>query len=78
VHKNRAVRNRAFMKYVWSLPDGEVPDLPTFQAGDIYKHPAILNYIRLNRNQNVRFSVRELNENSDAKARLFLQGQLMV
>jgi len=78
VHKNRAVRNRAFMKYVWSLPDGEVPDLPTFQAGDIYKHPAILNYIRLNSDQNVRFSVRELNQNSDAKARLFLQGQLMV
>jgi hypothetical protein len=78
VQKNRTVRNRNFMKLVWNLPESEMPELPVFQAGDIYRHPAILNYIRLNRHQDVRFSVLELNENSDAKARLYMQGQLKV
>jgi len=78
VQKNRTVRNRNFMRLVWNLPDAEMPELPVFQAGDIYKHPAILNYIRLNSHQDVRFSVRELNENGDGKARLYLQSQLKV
>jgi uncharacterized protein (DUF362 family) len=78
VQKNRTVRNRNFMRIVWNLPDSEMPELPVFQPGDIYKHPAILNYIRLNRHQDVRFSVVELNENTDGKARLYLQSQLKV
>jgi uncharacterized protein (DUF362 family) len=78
VQKNRTVRNRNFMRIVWNLPDNEMPELPVFQPGDIYKHPAILNYIRLNRHQDVRFSVLELNENTDGKARLYLQSQLKV
>jgi uncharacterized protein (DUF362 family) len=78
VQKNRTVRNRNFMRIVWNLPDSEMPELPVFQAGDIYKHPAILNYIRLNSHQDVRFSVRELNENTDSKARLYMQSQLKV
>lgn len=78
VHKNRTVRNRSFLKYVWNLPESEMPELPVFQAGDIYRHPAILNYIRLNRHQDVNFTVLEQNQNSDSKARLFMQGQLKV
>jgi len=78
VQKNRTVRNRGFLKYVWNLPESEVPELPVFQPGDIYKHPAILNYIRLNHQQDTKFSVLELNENTDGKAKLYLQGQLRV
>jgi len=78
VQKNRTVRNRNFMRLVWNLPDAEMPELPVFQAGDIYKHPAILNYIRLNRQQDVRITVKELNENADSKARIYLQGMLRV
>lgn len=78
VQKNRTVRNRKFLNIVWNLQDNEVPEMPVFQPGDIYKHPAILNYIRLNRHQDVKFAVRELNENTDSKARLYLQGQLKV
>jgi uncharacterized protein (DUF362 family) len=78
VQKNRTVRNRGFLKYVWNLPENEVPELPAFQPGDIYKHPAILNHIRLNQHQDVRFSVLEVNENSDPKARLYMQGHLQV
>jgi hypothetical protein len=55
-----------------------VPEVPVFQPGDIYKHPAILNYIRHNRQQDVKFSVLELNENTDKKAKQYIQGQLRV
>jgi hypothetical protein len=78
VQKNRTVRNRNFLKYVWNLPESEVPELPVFEPGDIYKHPAILNYIRLNQKQDVKFSVLELNENGDEQAKHFIQGQMKV
>jgi uncharacterized protein (DUF362 family) len=78
VQKNRTVRNRNFLKYVWNLPESEVPELPVFEPGDIYKHPAVLNYIRLNRHQDVNFSVLELNENTDKNAKQYIQGQLKV
>jgi uncharacterized protein (DUF362 family) len=78
VQKNRTVRNRGFLKYVWNLPADQVPEMPVFQPGDIYKHPAIVNYIRMNRDQDVNFRVFELNENLDTKAKHYMQGQLKV
>jgi hypothetical protein len=78
VQKNRTARNRGFLKYVWNLPESEVPEMLVFQPGDIYKHPAIMNYIRLNGQQDVKFSVLELNENTDKKAKQYIQGQLKV
>lgn len=78
VQKNRTARNRGFMKYVWNLSDKDVPELPVFQPGDIYKHPAIVNYIRLNQHQDVKFSVVEINANTDPKAGLYMQGHLQV
>jgi uncharacterized protein (DUF362 family) len=78
IMRDRANRNRGFLKYVWNLEAKEVPDLVDFNPGDIYKHPAILNYIRLNQGQDVKFKVAELNPNTDAKARKYMQGQLKV
>jgi hypothetical protein len=37
-----------------------------------------MNYIRLNGQQDVKFSVLELNENTDKKAKQYIQGQLKV
>ena len=76
VMRQRTVRNRGFLKYVWNLEANEVPELVDVNPGDIYKHPAIQNYIRLNRTQDVKFSVLELNENTDQKARQYIQGHL--
>ncbi len=78
VQRNRTVRNRNFLKFVWNLDASEVPELPVFEPGDIYKHPAILNYIRLNHRQEVNFTVLELNENTDEKANQYIQAQLRV
>ncbi len=78
VQKNRTARNRGFLKYVWNLPESAVPEMPVFQPGDIYRHPAIVNYMRLNRQQDFKLSVVEVNENTDKKARQFIQGQLKV
>lgn len=78
IQKMRTTRNRGFLKYVWNLPESQVPELPVWQPGDIYKHPAIVNYMRFNWDQNTQFSVAEINENTDAIARRYLQRQLKV
>ena len=78
IMRERANRNRGFLKYVWNLEAKDVPDLVDFNPGDIYKHPAIVNYIRLNSGQNVKFSVLEINQNTDTKARQYLQRTLKV
>jgi uncharacterized protein (DUF362 family) len=78
IQRQRTVRNRGFLKYVWNLEADEVPELVDFNPGDIYKHPAIVNYMRLNSGQNVKFSVLEINQNTDAKARQYLQRTLKV
>ncbi|MDR3589037.1 MAG: DUF362 domain-containing protein [Negativicutes bacterium] len=78
IQKMRTVRNRGFLKYVWGLTDDQVPELPVFQPGDIYKHPAIMNYIRLNQQENLQFAVTEVNQNSDPIARKYLPSQLKV
>ncbi len=78
IQKQRTARNRGFLKYVWNLDAKDVPELPVFEPGDIYKHPAIVNYIRLNSGQNVKFNVLEINQNTDSKARQYLQRTLKV
>lgn len=78
VMKMRTVRNRAFLKYVWQLTDSQVPELPVFQPGDIYKHPAIVNYIRMNNQEDIKFVVEEVNNNPDALAKQYLQRMLKV
>jgi hypothetical protein len=74
----RANLNRAFLKFVWQLKPEEVAELPVFQPGDIYKHPAIVNYIKLNQQQNLKFTVAEVNKNMDAKARQYMQQKIKV
>ncbi|MDR3561653.1 MAG: DUF362 domain-containing protein [Negativicutes bacterium] len=78
IQKMRTVRNRGFLKYVWNLPESEVPELPVWQPGDIYKHPAIVNYMKLNQQENLQFSVAEVNQNPDPIAKRYLPSQLKV
>lgn len=78
IQKNRTARNRGFLKYVWNLSEDQVPPIPVWQPGDIYKHPAIANYIKLNQQENTQFAVTEINENPDSIARGYLQRQLKV
>ena len=78
VQKMRTARNRGFVKYVWNLPEDQVPELPVWQPGDIYKHPAIVNYMRFNQQQNTQFSVAEINQNPDPLTQKYLKRQLKV
>jgi uncharacterized protein (DUF362 family) len=78
IMKMRTVRNRSFLKYVWNLEANQVPELPVWQPGDIYKHPAIVNYIKLNQQKNLKFSVAEVNQNPDLVAKRYMAGQLKV
>jgi len=45
VQKNRTVRT-GLPEVCVNLQESEVPEMPVFEPGDIYKHPAIQNYIR--------------------------------
>jgi uncharacterized protein (DUF362 family) len=74
----RATLNRAFLKYVWQLQPDQVPELPVFQPGDIYKHPAIVNYIKLNQQQNLKFTVAEVNKNPDLKVKQYMRQKIKV
>ena len=78
VMKMRTVRNRGFLNFVWGLTPDQVPEMAVFQPGDIYKHPAILNYIKLNPDKGLKFSVAEINDNPDRVAKQYIQKQLKV
>jgi uncharacterized protein (DUF362 family) len=78
VTPQRANLNRAFLKFVWNLPPEQVPELPVFQPGDIYKHPAIVNYMKLNQQQDLKFSVAEVNKNTDLKSKQYIRHMLKV
>jgi uncharacterized protein (DUF362 family) len=78
VMKMRTPRNRGFVKYVWGLEDNQVPELPVFQPGKIYEHPAIRNYIRLNPQEELSFSVMELKKTPDKNIEQYMQRQLRV
>jgi uncharacterized protein (DUF362 family) len=78
IMKMRTARNRGFLKYVWNLEPNEIPELPVWQPGDIYKHPAIVTYMKLNQQLNLQFSVAEVNQNPDLVAKRYMAGQLKV
>ena len=78
VMKMRTPRNRGFVKLVWGLEENQVPELPVFQPGKIYEHPAIQNYIRMNPRTKLNFSVVELKKSSDKDIGLYMQRQLKV
>jgi hypothetical protein len=66
------------LKFVWQLPPDQVPELTVFQPGDIYKHPAIVNYIKLNQQQNLKFTVAEVNKNPDLKVKQYMRQKIKV
>ncbi len=76
--KMRSTRNRGFVKYVWGLDENRVPELPVFQPGKIYEHPAIRNYVRLNPKAKLNFSVVELKKSADKDISLYMRRQLQV
>jgi uncharacterized protein (DUF362 family) len=78
VMKMRTPRNRGFVKLVWGLEENQVPELPVFQPGKIYEHPAIQNYIRLNPRAKLNFSVVELKKSPDKDIGPYMQRQLKV
>ena len=78
IMKMRGVRNRGFVKFVWGLEDIAVPRIPVWQPGDIYKHPAIVNYMKFNQQQDIKFTVAEVNQNPDPIAKRYMQSLIKV
>ena len=67
--KNRAARNKGFLKNMWKLPEEETPDLVYFQAGDtggIYDHPAIVNFMKRKGGRPERIHFEQLTANPNA------------
>jgi uncharacterized protein (DUF362 family) len=78
VKQQAAALNRRFLKFVWNVPPDQVPELPVFQSTDVYTHPAIINYLKLNPQQDFRFSLAEVNENTDLEAKRYLQNKIKL
>lgn len=72
----RTARNRGLVKVVWNLDDSQTPEMVVFQPGDIYGHPAIQNYLRMNPQAKRTFSVVELNTSSDKDTGASMRRQL--
>lgn len=78
VQKMRTSRNRGLLKLVWKLEEKDVPEMVVFQPGSIYQHPALMNYMRLNGSGEISFSVTEVNQCTDDRAREYVRQQLTV
>jgi len=78
--KNRAARNRGFLKTMWKLPDNHVtPDLVYFQAGDTggtYDHPAMVNFMRRKGGRPEKINFVQLTANPNAAVVEYLKKEI--
>jgi len=78
--KNRATRNRGFLRTMWKLPDNHVtPDLVYFQAGDTggtYDHPAMVNFMRRKGGRPEKINFVQLTANPNAAVVEYLKKEI--
>jgi uncharacterized protein (DUF362 family) len=78
--KNRAARNKGFLKNMWKLPEGtEIADLVYFQAGDtggIYDHPAMVNLMKRKGGRPEKIQFEQLTANPNAAVVEYLKREI--
>lgn len=73
----RSRANRSFVNRFWT-PESEAPDIPNYQPGRIYRHPAIANSLRRLKDDGCKIIVQEIATNPSAVVREYLYKQLAV
>jgi len=77
--KNRSRHNKRFTDRMWPEKDGrETPPIQYFEPGNLYNHPAIVNYLKRMGGRPRGISIQELNRQPDRSVVDYLKRQLMV
>jgi uncharacterized protein (DUF362 family) len=80
--RNRAERNKGFLKRVWKLPEGHVPpNLEFFQAGvtgGIYDHPAVINFMKRKGGRPETLNFVQLNKNPQTEVVDYLKREMKI
>jgi len=77
--RNRSYHNKRFSDHTWPEKDGhETPAIEYFEPGNLYNHPAIVNYLKRMGGLPCNIAVEELNRNPDRSVGDYLKNQLLV
>jgi len=75
--KNRSRHNKRFSDRMWPDKDGrETPAIEYFEPGNLYNHPAIVNYLKRMGGRPRVIAVEEINNQPDSSVVDYLKGQL--
>jgi uncharacterized protein (DUF362 family) len=75
--KNRSRHNQRFSDRMWPDKDGrKAPAIDYFEPGNLYNHPAIVNYLKRMGGRPRRIAVEELNSQPDSSVVDYLKRQL--
>lgn len=75
ITKWRSSINRGFVWYTWS-PENKTPAVPMFRAGNIYSHPALLNYMKRMRGRPGNFQWEQINSCPDKSISDYLEKEI--
>jgi uncharacterized protein (DUF362 family) len=79
VTRCRSGLNKAYVWWIWRSGDEKkTPSLPFWQAGDVYGHPSIVNFIRRKGGRPDGIAWEEVNRGPDRSVAEYLKGQLRI
>ena len=77
--KKRSYHNQRFTDHTWPSKDGHgTPAIDYFEPGNLYDHPAIVNYLKRMGGLPRNIAVEELNQNADRTVMAYIKNQLKV
>jgi hypothetical protein len=75
----RSTLNKLLVRMVWeSQREEKTPGIPFFEAGDIYRHPSIVNFIRRKGGRPETLVWEQVNTGPDNSVASYLSGQLQL
>ncbi|MCK5097258.1 MAG: DUF362 domain-containing protein [Desulfobacteraceae bacterium] len=75
----RSVINKLFLRFKFNSDDGKkTPDMPFFQAGNIYNHPSIVNYLERKGGKPEKILWNSINENPDMSITNYINKNLIA
>jgi hypothetical protein len=80
--RNRAERNKGFLKNMWKLPETyAIPNQEFFQAGvtgGIYDHPAIVNFMKRKGGRPETINFVQVNKTPQTEVVNYLKGEMKI
>ena len=77
--KKRSYHNKRFTDQTWPSKDGHgTPPIDYFEPGNLYDHPANINYLKRMGGLPRQITVEELNQNADRTVMDYIKSQMKV